>query len=459
MGEIIKENRMGYEPMGKLLISMSWPAMASMLLQALYNIVDSIFVSMIREEALTAVTYAFPIAMFNVAFAVGTGIGVNSLVARRLGAGKLDDAHKAANHGIRLAVISWLLFALFGLFLADPYMALYTKDAYILSDGVGYLKIVNIFSIFVMLSVMIERLFQATGNMKVPMIASMTGAITNIILDPVMIFGLGPCPEMGIQGAAVATVTGQFLSFIVNVVFLVKHNENFQIKFSDFHFEKRILKDIYTVAFSAIVMQSITSVMTLFLNGILAEASETAVAVLGSYFRLQSFVFMPVFGLNQGAMPIMGYNFGARKRKRMMDAFKMSFLAALCYMSAGLLLFQLIPDKLLLLFHASDEMLAIGIPALRCISFCFVPASFGIMCNTLFQATGHGFLSLMSPIIRQLVGIVPIAYFLMNSFGLSAVWYSFVIAEALGTAWAFIGLSIVMNKEIKKMPLEEPAKQ
>lgn len=457
MGEIIKENKMGYEPVGRLLASMSWPAILSMLLHSIYNIVDSVFVSMICEEALTAVSYAFPIQMMMAAFGVGTAVGVNSLVSRRLGAKRFEDAYKASNHGIRLALLSWLLFLVFGIFLAKPYIAAYTDDAYIMSGGVAYLSVVCICSVFILMAMMIERLFQATGNMKIPMISSVIGAVANVVLDPLLIFGLGPFPKLGILGAAIATVLGQAVSCCFDIFFLTTHNEHFQIKLHGFKFEGCIIKDIYEVAFSAIVMQSITSVMIFFLNAILVQASETAVAVLGAYFKFQSFIFMPVFGLNQGAMPIIGYNFGARKRKRMMDAFKYAFLAAFCFMTLGFLVFQIFPDKLLMIFNASPEMMAIGIPALRRISICFIPASFGIMSNTLFQATGHGFLSLMSPIIRQLLGIIPMAYFLMKIFGLSAVWYSFAIAEILGTAWALTGFSIVMRKEVRTMPLEEPA--
>lgn len=453
MGDI-KENRMGYEPIPKLMFSMSWPAILSMLVNALYNIVDSMFVSMICEDALTAVSYAFPIHMLNVAFAVGTGVGINSLMSRKLGAKKLEEAQAVANHGIRLAMLNWVLFAIFGLFFARMYISAYTDTPYILEGGTNYLRIVFIGSIFVMNSIMIERLFQANGQMKVPMVASLAGAVVNIILDPMFIFGIAFFPEWGIEGAAVATVIGQAVSLTINVINLKKHNDIFNIKFGGFKFNLQILKDIYAVAFSAIVMQSITSVMLFFFNAILGEVSETAVAVLGSYFRLQSFIFMPVFGLNQGTMPICGYNFGARKRKRLMDTYKLSFLVALVFMSLGFAIFQLFPAQLLRIFNASPEMLAIGVPALRRISICFIPASYGIMCNTLFQATGHGFLSLMSPIIRQLLGIIPVAYFLMKAFGLAAVWYAFPVAEILGTAWAICGFIIIMKKEISKMPLE-----
>ena len=453
--ETLNKNRMGYEPVGKLLISMSWPAILSMMVNALYNIVDSVFVGMICEEALSAVTYAYPIQMVNVAFAVGTGVGVNSLMARRLGAGRIEEAQKVANHAMRLAVLNWIIFAIFGIFFAGMYLRAYTSTPYILSGGLHYLRIVNIGSIFVMTTIMIERLFQATGNMKVPMIASLTGAVMNTILDPLFIFGIGPFPEMGIEGAAIATVLGQLFSCAINVSSLKRHNDIFKIKLSGFKFEADILKDIYAVALSAIVMQSITSVMLLFMNAILVKASETAVAVIGSYFRLQTFVFMPVFGMNQGTMPIIGFNYGARNRERLMQAFNYAFLIAFCYMTLGFVVFQLFPGQLLSMFSAGPEMLAIGIPALKSISWSFMIASFCIMSITLFQATGHGVLSVMSPIIRQLLGIIPIAYILMTNFGLSAVWFAFPIAEIMGGIWSVCGFAWIMKHEIKTIPLKE----
>ena len=451
MNETLSKNRMGYEPVGKLLISMSWPAILSMMVNALYNIIDSMFVGMICEDALSAVTYAYPVVMLNVAFAVGTGVGINSLMSRRLGAGRIEEAQKVANHGIRLAIMNWILFAIFGIFLAKPYLHAYTDTQYILTGGLHYMQITNICSIFVMTSIMIERLFQATGKMKVPMIASLTGAVANTVLDPLFIFGIGPFPEMGIEGAAVATVLGQAFSFIINLTSLKRHNDIFNIRLRGFRFEKQILADIYQVAFSAIVMQSITSEMLLFMNGILVKFSETAVAVIGSYFRLQTFVFMPIFGMNQGAMPIIGYNYGARNRDRLMKTFNYSFLIAFCYMTLGFLIFQLFPAQLLGLFSAGEHMLSIGIPALKTISWSFIMASFCIMSITLFQATGHGLLSVMSPIIRQLLGIIPIAYILINSFGLNSVWLAFPIAEIMGTIWSICGFAWIMKHEIKTM--------
>lgn len=451
MSELMKENKMGYMSIGKLLASMSWPAICSMIIQALYNIVDSIFVSQISEDALTALTYAFPVQMLIIGFAVGTGVGVNSLVSRRLGAKRYDEAISASNHSMRLAIFNWLIFAIFGLFFADFYMNVYTETSYILSEGTAYLKIVTIGSVFINVSIIIEKLFQATGSMKIPMISAAIGGISNIILDPILIFGLFGAPEMGIAGAAIATIIAQFLSFLFAVVFLIIHNKTFCISFKHFKYDKQIIKDIYVVALPGMIMQSIGSIMLFGLNGILAAYSETAVAVLGAYFRLQSFVFMPVFGLNQGTMPIIGFNFGARNRERVMKTFKYSFLSALTYMALGFIVFQLFPAQLLYIFKPSAHMLEIGIPALKLISICFIPASFGVMCTTLFQATGHGTLSLFGSLIRQLIGILPLAWILIRIGGVTLVWAAFPLAEILGTLYALFGLRYVMKKEINTL--------
>lgn len=447
----LTENKMGYMPIGKLLASMSAPAICSMLIQALYNIVDSIFVSWVSEDALSAVSYAFPVQMLVTAFAVGTGVGVNSLISRRLGAGRIEEAISVANHSIRLALLNWVVFAVFGIFFAGAYIRAYTDTPYILDGGTAYLRIVTTGCIFVMMAVMIEKLFQATGNMKIPMVCSAVGGISNIILDPIFIFGLLGVPKMGVMGAGVATVIGQFLGCTCSVIFLIKNNHLFLIRLGNFRFKKEILKDIYTVGLPGIIMQSIGSVMLFGLNAILVAYSETAVAVLGAYFKLQSFVFMPVFGLNQGTMPIMGFNFGARNKARVMQVFKYAFLSALIYMSLGCAVFQLVPAQLLGIFNASPEMLAIGVPALRLISICFPFASFGIMCNTLFQATGHGSLSLWSSLIRQLIGILPLAWILIRIEGLFLVWAAFPLAEVLGVTYAAIGMRYIIKKEINKL--------
>ncbi len=451
MGERIQENKMGTMPIGKLLITMSWPAMLSMMIQALYNVVDSMFVSMLGEQALAAVTYIFPIQMLMIAVGVGTGVGINSLISRRLGAHRFEEADKAASHGYRLAFFSWAFFAVIGLFFSNIFMNLFTDTEYIAQSGAVYMRIICTCSLFVMIQMTTEKILQATGNMLFPMMCSIAGAVTNIVLDPLFIFGIGPFPEWGVAGAAVATVIGQIVSFTLGQYLLFAKKHQVHVKIKGFKMEKQIFKDIYAVGAPAIVMQALASVLQLGLNGILGGLSETAVAVNGVYGRVQSFIFMPVFGLNQGVMPIMGFNYGARNKERLMHAYKLAFKIAFTIMLIGLIAFQLFPEVFLSIFNASENMYAIGVPAFRIISICFIPASFGIITSSLFQATGHGVLSLWASLIRQMIGILPLAFVLAYLFGLPAVWAAFPLAEILGTIFIASALAYVYKKDIKKL--------
>lgn len=448
-------NRMAEMPIGRLIISMSWPAVLSMLIQAFYNIVDSFFVSLISEQALAAVTYIFPVQMLLISVAVGTGVGVNSLISRRLGAHMIDDAGMAANHGYRLSFFNWIFFALIGIFLSRPLMEMMSDTPYIIESGTHYMAIITIGSLFIMVHIGTEKILQSMGNMKLPMLCSIAGAVVNIGLDPVLIFGIGPFPEMGVTGAAVATIIGQFVSLCMGQVILFKGNHPIKVKLWGWKMNGRIIKDIYAVGGPAILMQSITSVLQFGMNVILGGLSETAVAVMGVYGRLQSFIFMPVFGLNQGMLPIMGYNYGARNRKRLMETFYKGFLIALVIMIIGFIIFQTMPKELMSIFnsHESQMMYDIGIPALKIISLCFIPASFGIMSSTIFQATGHGFMSLWGALLRQLVGILPLAWILAAVGGLDLVWYSFPLAEIIGTLYFAFTLRHLYKKEIRRMDI------
>lgn len=449
----VHTNKMGEMPIGKLIFNMSWPAILSMLIQAFYNVVDSFFVSQIGEDALAAVTYIFPIQMLMISVAVGTGVGINSLIARRLGAQRLEEANMAASHGYRLSFFNWILFVLVGVFLSGPIMEIMSDTPYIIENGTVYMQIITIGSLFIMVQISAEKILQATGNMMLPMICSLVGAFTNIILDPLLIFGLGPFPEMGVTGAAVATVIGQIFSMILGQILLFKGKHSVKVKLWGWKFDKNIIRDIYAVGAPAILMQSIASVMQFGMNYILGSLNETAVAVMGVYGRLQSFIFMPVFGINQGVLPIMGYNYGAKNRKRLMETFKKGFVIAFIIMLVGLVIFQLFPQQLLSIFNAqnSTEMYEIGIPALRAISLCFLPASFGIMASSIFQAIGHGFMSLWGSLLRQLVGILPLAWILASISGLQLVWYSFPLAEIIGTAYFAIALRHIYKREIKTL--------
>lgn len=431
--EQAKENKMGTSPIFRLIVSMSLPAMFSMLIQSLYNVVDSMFVAQIGEDALTAVSLAFPVQTLLIAVAVGTGVGINSLVARRLGEGNREEASHAATHGIVLAFCSWIVFAVLGALFTRMFFEAFTDTQRVVQMGCDYTYVVTIASLGMFVQMNIEKTLQATGNMIYPMMSQLTGAITNIILDPILIFGWLGIPAMGVRGAAVATVAGQFVAmfFCLFVAFKKKHEVH--ITFKGFKLHGYIIKNIYAVGLPAIIMQAIMSVLVVGLNTILIKFSEAAVAVLGVYYKLQSFVFMPVFGLTQGLMPILGYNYGARNKHRLLSTLRIGGAIAFAIMLLGMLLFLLLPAQLLSIFNASEQLLSIGVPALRIISLCFCPAALGIIFSTLFQAVGMGGRSLLLSVLRQLVVILPAAY-LLSGIGLHYVWYAFPIAEAVSLA-------------------------
>lgn len=447
-------DKMGTAPMFKLIMSMALPAMFSMVIQALYNIVDSIFVSQINEHALTAVSLAFPIQMLIISVAVGTGVGINSLVSRKLGEGDIKQANSVATHGFFLGILSWLVFAVAGLLITKPFFAFYTDNPEIYNMGVSYLSCVMIFSFGCFVEINLEKTLQATGNMIQPMIFMLIGAVTNIILDPFFIFGIGFFPKLGVLGAAIATVIGQILSMIyaIFIVFCKKHA--IKIRFKGFKPSLSMVKRIYAVGVPSIVMQSIGSVLLLFMNQILVGFSTAAVSVLGVYYKLQSFVFMPVFGLNQGTMPIMGYNYGARNKKRLVLALKYACIIALVIMTFGTAVFWLFPELLLSMFSPTQEMLEIGVPALRTISLCFIPATIGVVFTTLFQAVGKGVRSLLLSVLRQLVVILPVAY-AFSFVGLWAVWYAFPIAECVALLTALLMYRNLLHGDLKKLDNRE----
>lgn len=453
--EVHTENKMGTMYMPRLLFTMSIPAICSMLLQAVYNIVDSIFVSHISEEAMAAVTLVFPIQMLLIAVGVGTGVGLNSLISRRLGERKFDEANSAATHGFLLILVNWAVFFLFGFFCSRPFYTWYAEDNVGLVDmATSYGTIVLCFSGFLFTQVTCEKILQATGNMIMPMISNMIGCIANIILDPIMIFGYFGCPAMGVAGAAIATVIGQFLGMCTVLCFFFLKSHDVKVSFKNFRISGRMLKDIYVVALPGMLMQAIPSFVNIVLNQILIGFSVTAVSVLGVYFRLQSFIFMPTFGLTQGAMPIMGYNYGARDRERLMHVTRLTVTTAVIIMICGLLLFQIFPSQLMSIFDAGDDMMRMGITAMRLLSLCFVPAAIGITFSTFFQALGHGIYSLFMTLLRQVIVIMPAAWLLSKtSLGVTGVWLSYPIAEIFGFTFAIFLFMHLYKKEIKPMPL------
>ncbi len=447
--QIAEENKMGTMPIRKLLMGMAWPAILSMTINAMYNVVDSIFVSRLSEDALTAVSFVNPIQMMIVALSVGSGVGINSLIARRLGAKNQQAADKAASTSIRIGLFNYLIFLVIGVFFTQMFISGYAeKGTYIYEAACQYMAIVCIGSLFTNIEIVLEKVLQSTGNMVAPMLCSLTGAIVNVILDPILIFGLLGAPKLGVAGAALATVIGQLCAMLVAMTIVLKGEHLVKIQIRGFRMDWKVVADIYKVGFPSIVMQSIGSFMIIFYNMILVAYSTTAVAVLGIYFRIQSFVFMPVFGLNQGAMPIMGYNYGARNKDRLMQTYKEALKVAVIVMAAGTVLFQLIPGPLLSIFDASEEMLSMGIPALRLISICFLPAAFGIVTGTLFQGTGHGMLSLYGSLIRQLVGILPLAFILIRIGGVTLSWLAFPLAEILGVTYSAVMFRWLYKHEI-----------
>ena len=441
-----QENKMGVLPIPKLLYSMSLPMMLSMLVQALYNIVDSMFVAKLSEDALTAVSLAFPIQTLMIAVAGGTGVGINALLSRSLGEHDFEGANRAAKNGLFLAIISSIVFAVLGVFGSRVFFAIQTKNPAIVEYGTQYLTIITLCCIAIFLQITFERLLQSTGKTFYNMITQGLGAIINIILDPIMIFGLFGFPRLEVAGAALATVTGQMIAVIISFYFNVKKNTEIDMNLKGFRPNKLTISNIYKVGVPSIIMQSIGSVMTFGMNKILLMFSSTAAAVFGVYYKLQSFIFMPVFGLNNGMIPIIAYNYGARNKERIMKTIKLSILTAVCIMLAGFLIFQTCSGFLLKnLFDASAEMLTIGVPALRIISLSFLFAGYCIIVGSVFQAMGNGVYSLIVSATRQLIFILPMAYIFAKVFGLSMVWWSIALAEI-----ASVVLSTLLFRKIYK---------
>ena len=445
------ENKMGVMPVNKLLISMSVPMMLSMLVQALYNVVDSMFVSQISENALTAVSLAFPAQNLMIATATGTGVGVNALLSRSLGARRTDRVNQTANNAIFLAFCSYLGAALLGLCFAHRFFLLQTSDTEIVNYGTDYLRICMILSFGVFGQVMFERLLQSTGKTFYTMLTQGMGAIINIILDPILIFGLFGMPRMEVAGAAAATVIGQICAFAFAVYLNLTRNPEVKLSLRKFRPNGSIIRTIYAVGVPSIIMASIGSVMTFGMNKILIAFTSTATAVFGVYFKLQSFIFMPVFGLNNGMVPVVAYNLGAGKPDRIIRVVKLSVFYAVSIMLVGFAVFQLIPDKLLMIFNASENMLTIGVPALRIISFSFLLAGYSVICSSLFQALSHGMLSLAISVLRQLVVLLPSAFILSKLGGLSYTWLSFPIAEVVSVCCCTVFLVYVYRREIMPM--------
>ena len=428
----IKENKMGTMPVKKLIINMSLPMIISMMVQALYNVVDSIFVAKLSENALTAVTLVFPMQNLMIALAAGTGVGFSVLLSKGLGEKNLEKSDNAANNGIFLILINTIIFILIGIFAAVPFINGQTNDTLIQADGIVYLQIICFLSAGVFMQITMERLLQATGRTLLSMVSQITGAVTNIILDPIMIFGLFGFPKMGVAGAALATVIGQFLGAAVGIFLNLKYNKEINISLKHI-FRPRLhtIKPIYFIAVPSILMMSIGSIMTYAMNIILIAFSTTATAVFGVYFKLQSFFFMPVFGLNNGLIPVLSFNYGAKNKKRIDESLRFSLSLAFGIMLIGTITFELIPSTLLDMFNAANDMRHMGITALRIIAMHFPLAAVGIVLSSIFQAFGQSIYSLIISVIRQLAALIPAAWLLAQTGVVYDVWWAFLIAEVI----------------------------
>ncbi|MCH5185911.1 MAG: MATE family efflux transporter [Oscillospiraceae bacterium] len=442
-----KENKMGTMPVNKLLMSVSLPIMISMLVQALYNIVDSIFVAKYSPAGFTAISLAFPAQSLMISLAVGTGVGINSLLSRRLGEKRFDEANKAATNGIFLSFLSSLLFAVLGFVFSYKFFSTFTKDTEVINYGTEYLTICTVLSIGVFMQVTLERLLQATGNSLFSMFTQGAGAVMNIIFDPILIFGYLGFPEMGIKGAAIATVCGQIFAAVLGVVFNIKKNKEISLSFKGFRPSAGIIADIYRVGVPSIIMQSIVSVMTALVNKILDN--DTAVSVMGAYFKIQSFIFMPIFGLTNGMVPIVGYNFGAKKKDRIYKTIHSSLFISMSVMAVGTLVFLFLPGILLKIFSADDALMKMGVPALRIMGMCFVTAGVCIVISSSFQAIGCGMYSLIISLVRQLIFLVPIVFVMKILFGLGAVWWAFPISDIISLI-----ITLLLYANVKKKYIE-----
>lgn len=453
--QMMQENKMGVMPVNRLLLSMSLPMMISMLVQALYNIVDSIFVSRINEHALRAVSLAFPLQSLMIAVAVGTGVGINAFLSKTLGERDYERANRIAVNGIFIETVSYIVFALIGIFFSRPFFASQTSIPEVREYGVTYLTICMTAGCGVFLQICFERLLQSTGKTVYTMFTQGLGAVINLILDPILIFGYFGMPEMGVAGAAAATVIGQIAAAILGIIFNFKYNSEICIRFRHFKPDFKLILQIYKVGLPSIVVQAIGSVMTYGMNLIL-EAFGAAQTVFGIYFKLQSFIFMPVFGLNNGMVPIIAYNYGAGKRERVIHTIKSAVKYGVGIMLVGLLLMQFFPEQMIGFFNANEELLTIGDPALRTISLSFIFAGYCIVVGSVFQALGNGMYSMIVSVARQLCVLLPAAYLLSLSGNVDLIWWAFPIAELMSVGMSTFFLVRIYKKVISRIGTGEP---
>ncbi|RKD34256.1 MATE family efflux transporter [Thermohalobacter berrensis] len=453
MNQSKKENRLGTEPILPLLFKLSIPSILSMAIQALYNVVDSIFVARLNQNALAALSLAFPIQMVLIAIAVGTGVGTSSLISRLLGQGKDKRASNVAEHVILTSIAYGLIIGTFGILFSDQIISVFTDNPVLIDYGTRYIRIILIGSIALFIPMISNNILRGEGNTIIPMITMLIGSILNIILDPLLIFGIGIFPKLGIEGAAIATVFSRAVSGSFILFMLFKGNHQIKLNFQVFKFDLSILKGIYQVGFPAMIMQFLASFMIAGLNTILNSYSATAIAVMGIYFRLQSFVFMPVFGLNQGFMPIMGYNYGHNKPERMKKTMKYGFIIAFTFTTLGFLIFQLFAENLIRMFNDDPELLRIGTRALKTITLAFPIIGPAIIGSTTFQSIGKGLPSLILSFSRQIILLLPLAYILGKIGGLHMIWYAFPISEVISGIFLIVWLRSTLKEVFYKMKL------
>ena len=431
-----QENKMGVMPIGRLLFTMSGPMMISMLIQALYNVVDSMFVSYISESALTAVSLAYPVQNLMIAVATGTGVGVNALLSRNLGEKNFAVANRTAGNAIFLGLVSSVVFTILGIFGSRAFFAVQVTDPEVIALGRDYLFFIMLFSVGCFGQVLLSRLLQSTGKTFYSMVIQVVGAILNIILDPLFIFGLGPFPALGVKGAAIATVLSQLVGTAMGVYYNLRKNKEITFTRENIKPSAPIISRIYSVGVPSILLQTVASVLIFGLNQILVAFTETATAVYGVFFKLQGFAFLPIIGMNNGMVPIIAYNYGARKPERIIRTIRLAMTTALAIMIVAVIIFQFLPDKLLGIFQASDEMLAIGIPALRTLSWSFLFGGITIVLSSVFQALGRGIQSMLISIFRQLLIVLPLAYLLSKTGDLNLIWWAFPVSDVLALIFA-----------------------
>lgn len=445
ISKLKSSDKLGTMPMGRLILQMSIPLMISMILQAGYNLVDSIFVARLNEDALTAVSLSFPIQIAMIGLSVGTSVGVGALTSRRFGEKNEEGASNVAKTGIVLATLSWLVMAVFVFFFSDGFVKGQIENERVINYAISYLKIVGVINLGIFQQILMERLLQSTGKTVLSMVSQISGVVVNLILDPILIFGLFGAPRLEVAGAAIATVSGQIFGMLMGIVFNLLFNKELNLSFKGFKWNPTLVKEIYKIGVPSIVIQVLGSVMVFTINKILFGITSTAVAVFGAYFKINGFVFMPVFAMHSALTPIISYNFGAGNSERIKEAVRTGVKISISIMATGSLIFLIFPRYLLMMFNPTEEFLRIGIPALRIFSTIFMMAGYGITMSALFQSVGRPYYSLLISVLRQIVILLPTAYFMSKAFGLYGVWFSFTISELVTLLMA-----ILFYKEVKK---------